>query len=142
MARLLFQICFLVLVSVYAWRRGGWPEKAVAGALLALLAIDQAYHVLVEAPQFRQLDLWHMILDIAMLAVTVWLALRAPRVWLLWLASLQTISALGHIIQVIGVEMPVVVYWAMITAPSWLQISLLAVGTYLNAQKYPHSQPT
>ena len=134
-ARFLVQVCLLALVSLFAWRRGGGPEKAAAVALLASLAIDQTYHALVAAPLYRQLDLWHMSLDVAMLAVMVGLALRSPRVWLLWMASLQTISALGHVLHVIELAMPVVVYWAMITAPSWLQILLLAAGTYLNDQR-------
>lgn len=137
MARYLFQVVLLLAVATYAWRRGGWPERATAAGLVASLAIDRAYHVLVNAPQYRQLDLWHMSLDVLMLAGTVWLALRAPRVWLLCLASLQVVSALGHVLRVLEVDMPVVVYWLMTVAPFYLQILLLAAGTYLNDRHTP-----
>lgn len=132
MARFIFEVCFLAITAFYAWRRGGWPERAAAAALVALLAIDQAYHALAVAPQYREVDLWHMSLDVAMLAAIVGLALRAPRVWLLWLASLQTISALGHLLHLLEVAMPPQVYWSMTAAPSYLQIALLGVGTFLN----------
>lgn len=135
MLRYFLQVALLAIVATYAWRRGGWPERAAAAALVAMLAIDRAYHLLVQAPQYRQFDLWHMSLDIALLAALIVLALRAPRVWLLWLASFQLISTLGHILHALGVTMPVVIYWLMTAASSYFQILLLAVGTYLNDRK-------
>ena len=142
MERYLIQMALLLAAAVYAWRRGGWPERAAAAALVAQAAIDRGYHLFVAAPQYRELDLWHMSLDRALLAVTVWLALRAQRVWLLWLASLQVISALGHVLRVLEVDMPVVVYWTTTAAPSYLQILLLAVGTRLNDRLRPDRLPT
>ena len=130
MERYLIQMAFLLAAAVYAWRRGGWPERAVAAALVAQAAIDRGYHLFVAAPQYRELDLWHMSLDLALLAVTV------------WLASLQVISALGHVLRVLEVDMPVVVYWTTTAAPSYLQILLLAVGTRLNDRLRPDRLPT
>ena len=132
MVRYLFQVVLLLAVAAYAWRRGGWPERTAAVALVVVASVDRAYHALVDAPQFRELDIWHMSLDLALLSVTVGLALRAPRVWVLWLASLQMISALGHFLHLLQVAMPPLVYGIMTVAPSYLQILLLAIGTYLN----------
>lgn len=132
MARYLIQVAMLLAATAYAWRRGGWPEWVAAAILGAMFAIDRLYHFLVAAPQYRQLDLWHMSLDLVVLAAIVALALRAPRTWLLWMASLQLISALGHGLHVLEVGMPWLVYWTMTTAPSYMQILLLAAGTFLN----------
>ena len=132
MVRYLVQMALLLAVAVYAWRRGGWSERVAAATLVAPAAIDRIYHLAVASPQYRQVDLWHVSLDLAMLAAMVWLAMRAPRVWLLWLASLQLISALGHFLHVLELAMPIEVYWLMTIAPSYLQILLLGVGTYRN----------
>ena len=132
MVRYLVQMAMLLAVAGYAWRRGGWPEQAVAGLLVAIVVVDRLFHWLVVSPQYRQLDLWHLSLDLVMLAVVAVIALRAARVWPLWIASLQVISTLGHFLNAIGATMPLQVYWVMTTAPSYLQIFLLAMGTWLN----------
>ena len=142
MVRYLFQVGLLLAVALYAWRRGGWPERAAAAALAAMFALDAAYHWLDRAPQWREVSLWHMSLDLALLAALVGLALRAPRIWTLWLASFQLVSALGQILRLFEVAMPVRVYWAMTAAPSYCQILLLAAGIYLNDQRRGDSATT
>ncbi|WP_195908634.1 hypothetical protein [Novosphingobium sp. Gsoil 351] len=132
MLRYLLQMALMLAVAAYAWRRGGQPERVAAAAFVSQEVVDRAFHLLVAAPNYREVDLWHMSLDLALLGTLVWLALRAPRVWPIWLASVQLVATLGHFLRIIEVETPPVVYWAIATAPSYLLILLLAVGTYLN----------
>lgn len=142
MVRYLFQVGLLLAVAIYAWRRGGWPELAAAVALSAMFLVDALYHALVRAPEWREVSLWHMSLDLTLLAVLVVLALRAPRVWTLWLASLQLVAALGQVLRLLELEMPVRVYWAMTAAPSYCQILLLAAGICLNDRRRTASATT
>lgn len=142
MLRYGIQMALMLGVAFYAWRRGGWPERVAASAFLLQEALDRAFHLLVAAPKYLELDLWHMSLDLALLGTLVWLALRAPRVWPLWLASIQLVATLGHFLRSIEVEMPQAVYWAMTTAPSYLLILVLAAGTYLNDRERANRLPT
>lgn len=142
MVRYLVQVGLLLAVAIYAWRRGGWPERAAAAALATMFLVDALYHALVRAPEWREVSLWHMSLDLAMLVALVALALRAPRVWTLWIASFQLVSAFGQLLRLLEVEMPVRVYWAMTAAPSYCQILLLAAGIYLNDRRRTVSATT
>ena len=142
MVRYLVQVGLLLAVAIYAWRRGGWPELAAAAALATMFLVDALYHALVRAPEWRDVSLWHMSLDLVMLTALVSLALRAPRVWTLWLASFQLVSALGHVLRLLELDMPVRVYWAMTAAPSYCQILLLAVGIFLNDRRRTASSIT
>ena len=135
MARYLFQVGWLLAAALYAWRRGGWPEKAAAALLVAQYAIDRAYHFLFPAPIYLSLDRWHLSLDLFTLGATIVLALRAQRIWTLWFASTQLVASAGHLLRGIDAAMPTLIYQIMVIAPSYLMIALLWTGTALHHRR-------
>ena len=98
MVRFLLFLTLLSVVAIYAWRRGGWPEKAAATGLVLQVAVDQAYHLLsgTRGGDFTDVHLWHFFLDLALFGFVIYIALRADRFWPLWLGGTMIIMLIAH----------------------------------------------
>ncbi|MCV0382602.1 MAG: hypothetical protein K5799_03975 [Erythrobacter sp.] len=122
------QVLFLLIALLYAWWKGGWPERVGALILIAMLVIDRAWHAIFGMSSFLGLDQFHLALDgVAFLACFA-LALVANRNWPLCFAALQLLSTTGHVLMVIKVMMPPPVYGMLIVAPSYGMIATLLTG--------------
>ena len=131
MLRLLLMLTLLGLASVYAFRRGGKPERQVALILWGMVAFDQAYHLLVRSEGiYVAVDPFHTFNDLWALVAIFAVALTANRFWTLWLASLQVIATLSHFLRSIESEMLTIVYAVIIRFPFWLQMAILVWGTW------------
>lgn len=131
MLRLLLMLLLLALASVYAFRRGGKPERQVALILWGMVAFDQLYHLILRGEGiYAAVDLFHAFNDLWALAAVLFVALTANRFWTLWVASLQIIAALSHFLRLIESEMLTIVYAVIIRFPFWLQIVCLIWGTW------------
>lgn len=132
MARYLLQLSLMALAVLYAWARGGSPERAAATAIASMYILDPAYHALwgnVEV--YGELNVGHLVIDGLVLAILAWIALRANRIWPLWLVSVQIIAVIGHLLRWMSTEIDPLVYALFTRFPSYLQIALLFVGTAL-----------
>lgn len=136
MVRYSVQVALLLLVAIYAWRRGGKPEKQIASVLVAMHAINLAHALLAgqwtdysEVPGFR------IALDIAGLGLIALVALRANRWWPLWVASLQLVTVMAHALRVIDTQLPQLVYIVMERWPFWAMIAITGLGTLLHSRR-------
>ena len=129
MTRYLLQITAIVLVSIYAWRKGGKPERIGAGILCSLAAADPLYHAIspVEST-YVTTDGWHLALDSAALVAAIALALRSDRFWPLWFAAMQLISTAAHLLRALDYTMDPLAYAIMTRGPSYPMILCLLVG--------------
>lgn len=136
MLRYTLQIMLLILVTAYAVRRGGKPERTAAFILVGLPLADLLYHSLSgDQGSYHTVDMVHAAIDLVALAAMIWLALRADRFWTLWLGALQLIATLSHLIRALEVEMHPVAYAIFIRGPFWGQMILVALGTWLYARR-------
>ncbi len=136
MTRYLAQIGFLAFAAIYAWRKGAEPERATAAALILMAALDPPYHWLIAGGgHYRQIDIGHLAIDAIALGMTGWIALKANRWWTLWVASAQVIAVLSHFLRLMSAQIDPLVYAILIRAPSYLQIALLVVGTWLHSRR-------
>ncbi|MFC0589694.1 hypothetical protein ACFFF7_09740 [Novosphingobium aquiterrae] len=136
MTRYLLEVALLVLAAVFAWRRGAAPERATAAALILMFVLDPLYHWLIAGGgHYGQVDLGHLTIDMITLTTTGWIALKADRWWTLWVSSAQVIAVLGHFLRLISFQIDPLVYSVMIRVPSYLQIALLLMGTWLHARR-------
>lgn len=136
MLRYVLAMSLLALVTVYAVRRGGRPERSAAAVLVGIQVVDLLYHTLSgEQGSYHAVDLVHAAIDLAALAAIVWLAIRADRFWTLWLGALQLIAVLAHLIRLLEVGMHPVAYAIFIRGPFWGQMILVALGTWLHARR-------
>ena len=124
------QMALLILGIIYAWLRGGSPERAVATVIPSIAVLDLAYHTLWgNVTIYDRINAGHLVIDLLALIAMVAIALRANRLWTIWAASAQTIAVLAHFLRVIAPGMHPWVYAAMDRGPSWLEIALLFIGT-------------
>lgn len=131
MLRVSLQLILLVCVAIYVWRRGGWPERSVAVLFVMMGPADILYHSLFQTPvDYQSVDLGHLAIDLACFLGTLWVALKADRIWTLWVASSQLISLMSHLWRLIDWTMQPMAYAILTMAPSYIAIVLIAWGTW------------
>jgi hypothetical protein len=132
-------IPLLLAVSFYAWWRGGADERAVALACLA----GTAATLLVVSPlrqRYSGVEEGMMVVDLAVLAGFVAVALRSKRFWPLWVSGLQLTTSLGHILKGIDQDLLPRAYGAALQFWSYPILIILAVGTF-RADRRMHRTP-
>ena len=119
----------LLAVCVYAWLRGGTDERLVAATCLAgtmatLLAISPVHQ------RYAGVEEGLMLVDLAVLAGFVTVALRSERFWPLWVAGLQLTTSIGHLLKGVDQDLLPRAYGAALQFWSYPILVILAVGTY------------
>ena len=118
----------LLLCCGYAFFRGGPPERIcavvmVAGAALSLLAM------LLSSARFAHLEIGVFVVDLAVLAGFVGIALFSERYWPMWMSSMQLVAVMSHSTSLlISTPMP----WAYAVAIAFWgypMLAMLAWGT-------------
>ena len=82
-------------VTVYAFRCGGWPERAAAAATM----IGSYLSALVVSPidnMFRHVEVKMAVVDFSLFVLLWCIALCSNRFWPLWLAAIQGVTVLAH----------------------------------------------
>lgn len=130
MLRFAIWFALLAFAVVFALSRGGRPEKQTVAILVAMLLLDRAYHAVAGPSLYLGMDEFHAFNDIWALAAMVTVALTANRFWPLWVASAQVIAVSAHFVRAEDLGLQPIIYAAMTSAPSWLQIVVLMMGTW------------
>jgi len=122
-------IPLLFAVFFYAWLRGGGDERVVATTCLA----GTAATLLVISPlrqRYSGVENGLLLVDLAVLAGFVTVALRSRRFWPLWVAGLQLTTSLGHILKGVDQDLLPRAYGAALQFWSYPILIILAVGTF------------
>ena len=122
-------IPILFAVCLYALWRGGPDERLVAVTCLAgtaatLLAVSPLHQ------RYTGVEEGLMLVDLAVLAGFVVVALRSDRFWPLWVAGLQLTTAIGHLLKGVDQELLPRAYGAALQFWSYPILIILAVGAY------------
>lgn len=134
MVRIAIFHLLLLAALVYALRRGGGPERAMALILVAMSASDLLLHQFVP-PRFTSLDSGHLAIDLAAAAATMILALAAHRFWPMAAAVLQLLPLLAHFSEAVSVSVHPIAYLTMQVGASWLLPPLLMLATWRHRQR-------
>lgn len=129
MVRIAIFVTILLAALVYALRKGGGPERAMALILIAMAASDQMLHLFVP-PRFTSVDAGHLAIDLAAAAASVTLALTAHRFWPMLAAVLQLLPLMAHVGKAADMSVHPVAYLTMQVAASWLLPPLLVFATW------------
>ena len=119
----------LLAVCIYAWLRGGPDERVVAATCLA----GTAATMLVISPlrqRYAGVEEGLLLVDLAVLAGFVTVALRSKRFWPLWIAGLQLTTSIGHMLKGVDQDLLPHAYGAALQFWSYPILLVLAVGTY------------
>jgi hypothetical protein len=130
----------LLIVSCgYALWRGRSDERIVAlvclGATLASRVVFSPLSV-----RYTGVETGLLIIDVAVLASFVLVALRSPRFWPLWVAGLQLTTSMAHLMKAIDEQLLPIAYGAAIALWSYPILIILAIGTWRGHQRRKRAQ--
>ena len=131
-------IPILFAVCTYAWWRGGADERIVALTCLA----GTAATLLVISPlrqRYAGVEEGLLLVDLAVLAGFITVALRSKRFWPLWVAGLQLTTSLGHVLKGIDQDLLPRAYGAALQFWSYPILIILVVGTYRRHRRQLHA---
>lgn len=130
----------LVACCGYGIAYGGKPERTVAYMLLAAAAATALVGYGLQQP--RGSIRWPvMLVDFALAAGLMWVALTANRLWPLAVTALQLITAVAHpALEVAGTTAPRA-YMIAIFMSGFLIPPVLAFGTFLHQRRNNQTKP-
>ena len=139
MAPTLFRI-ILGLVALYAFMRGSRDERLV-GVICVTGAL--ATHLLLSPlrERFASVEIPVMIVDLAVFAGFLLVALRSSRFWPLWVAGLQLTTMMGHVLKSIDLSLLPRAYGASMTFWAYPIVLILAVGTWRTHRRLTNQPP-
>jgi nicotinamide riboside transporter PnuC len=119
----------LVIVVLYVLLRGQRDERQVglilvAGVIATKLALTPVHE------RFATIEIYVMLVDLAVLVGFVWVALRSERFWPLWIAGLQLTTVLGHLLKGIESDLFPRAYAAALYFWVYPILVILFVGTW------------
>ena len=124
------------LLSTATLRWGAAPERICVATLFAVTFGDPVYHILVErAPVYGSVDIGHLVIDVGVAAVFVAVALRANRVYPLWLAAFQLVSVLSHFAREEIASFPKLAYGLMSYGPFYIILLIMRGGLAFHARR-------
>jgi len=115
-----------VIVAAALWR-GGWAERTAA---VAAVVANVASAALQDRTDWLDPQWGVLAVDILLLGVLAWIALRSSRYWPLFATAFQLLGVITHVAMMVD---RTVNPWAYITAGviwSYLVMIPLAVGTW------------
>src|SRR5882757_6401817 len=123
-----------LLVSLYAVRRGGAPERITAIALV--IAALATYGLQRSFPsRFYNVEGGVLMIDLALFGVLIAVALHADRWWTLWVAAMQGLGAGAHLVKALNPDTLRVVYAILSAVWSYPIIVLLFLGTVRHCKR-------
>lgn len=123
------QIIVCAILFAIALYRGAAPERILAGALLAVPLLDIVCHRVFGPPgPYDTIYIGHLLLDAALFVVVYAVALRANRVYPLWLGGAQIIALVSHFTRAALIRSAPIAYAIMDRIPFYIQILAMVLG--------------
>lgn len=133
---LIINFVFVGLLGAATLRWGAAPERICVATLFAVTFGDPVYHILIErAPVYGSVDLGHLAIDVGVAAIFVAVALRANRVYPLWLAAFQLVSVLSHFAREVTASFPKLAYGLMSYGPFYIILLIMTGGLVFHARR-------
>jgi uncharacterized membrane protein (UPF0136 family) len=127
MWRMIIYGVLMWVVTIYAFRRGGWAEKLAASGIVSNSYLTA---LLVSPPDimFHQFERAVALLDLALLVLLGIIALRSRKFWPMWLAAFQGVTVLSHLAPYVHVSPWV--YFRAVALWSWVMWIVLGFAVY------------
>lgn len=140
MAPNLFRI-LLVLVALYALLRGKRDERYV-GIIFVVGVVATELVLPPVRTRFEDVETRAMLVDLAVFAGFLWVALRSDRFWPLWMAGLQLTAILGHVLKTVDVHLFARAYAAALVFWAYPMLLILAIGTWRSHKRGKRAEAT
>lgn len=124
------------LPMLAAWRWGAAPERICATVFVGNLVVDRLYHLAVgRGTLYRSVDLGHLAIGVATIIVLASVALKANRLYPLWLSAFQGLVIISHFTREASAKISFLAYALLTYGPSLFQIAILVCGIALHARR-------
>lgn len=132
-------IFWIVLVATcgYALWRGRRHERIASIVFIAASLLS----VLMRSPpqgRYYEIEISDLLFDTAVLGAVIAIALVSDRFWPLWVAGLQLVDSMSHLLKAIDANLLPAVYGAAERFWSYPILLILAIGTWRNARRVQH----
>jgi hypothetical protein len=125
----------LTLVTLYAGRRGGAPERVAAGVLVSASLATSALPV--HLASYHTVE-WAMLgIDAAVLIGLLLLAATADRFWPIWVAAVQLIAVAVHGIRSYDPHVFPIVYARLAGELAYPILFMVAGGVWRHVRRAP-----
>ena len=125
-----------ILLSTFAyalWR--GRSDERLAASVCVLATIATRFAISPVTERYTGVEVGLLIIDGAVLAAFVAIALRSKRFWPLWVAGLQLTSSLSHLMKVVEFDLLPRAYAAAAIFWSYPILLIIIVGTWRTHQR-------
>lgn len=123
------QHLYVFILFLAALRWGAAPERIFASSFAAEAVVHPVYHMLaLGSISWHHLDLGHLAIDCVFFAIFIPVALRANRVYPLWIGGAQIIAMSAHVYRFSLTEINRFAYDMMSVTPSYIQLMALSLG--------------
>ena len=128
-------IVLLTLAFLGLWKGAG-PERAVAGVMLGILISDRTYHLIFgNVSNLASIDYGHALIDMVAMVALIVIALRANRMYTLWIAALQMIAFNAHLARELTQGMSPIAYAILFVGPSYFQLLAQGLGLWAHRRR-------
>jgi hypothetical protein len=128
----------LILTCGYALCRGGRYERIVAGVCvigaLATVAVDSPLNHL-----YVHVEAGALLVDLAVLAAFIAVALQSDRFWPLWVAGLQLTTSAAHFLKAVEPHMIPMAYGLALRFWSYPILIILFIGAWRTRRRIQQS---
>ena len=128
----------LVAICGYALWRGHSDERIAGGACLTA-SIATKFVISPADIRYDGIEFGLLIVDLAMLATFVFIALRSERFWPLWVAGLQLTMTMAHLLKAVELDLLPKAYAAAAIFWSYPILLILAAGTWRGHRRDLHA---
>lgn len=123
------QLAIVLGLALWAALHGKQPEKVSAAILTGMLLADYPHHWLFpETFEYHDIIIGHFVIDLGTFIALVPLAMRANRIYPIWLLAAQIISLLMHFQRELIPGIAPTAYFVLTHGPSWVQVVALTIG--------------
>ena len=127
----------LILTCGYALHRGGRHERLVAVicivATIATMAVNSPLNRM-----YATVEQGALLVDLAVLAAFVAVALVSDRFWPLWVAGLQLTTSIAHFLKAVDPAMVPLAYGAAVRFWGYPILLILFFGAWRNHRRLHH----
>ena len=129
MLHILFYLVMLVACAVYAFARGGPPERWVAAMFLIATALTFAAQATLRRGEFGRVETGVFLVDCGLLVGLLAVAILATRFWPLWLTAFQIVPVASHGVKLfLGQAILPAAYATALAFWSYPMLAILALG--------------
>ena len=119
----------VILICAYAWLRGR-SEERIAATICLLATIATHFLISPLHQRYTGIETGLLVIDMAVLATFVAIALVSNRFWPLWAAGLQLTVSMSHLMKAVDFALLPKVYAAAAIFWSYPILLVIVVGTW------------